>query len=352
MCCFGQRARAAIEKAREQAAQFLSCSASEIVFCSGATEANNLAIQGILQTGKPHVITLAIEHESVLAPLQHLEKQGVIEATYISVGEEGMVNPADVEKAMKENTALVSIQYANSEIGTIQPISEIAKIIKKYQIQDTKYKILFHADAVQAALYLECSVEKLGVDLLTLSSHKAYGPKGAGLLYIKKGVEMFPLLRGGGQEQDMRSGTENVAAIVGMGEALKEAQSPKNAVQKVKIRQLRDRMVKEVLVKIPRASLTGSPSERLPNNAHFLFQGVEGKDVVLLLNQKGIACSTGSACSERSQEPSHVVVALGYSFKEASSGVRFTLGKYTTREEIDKTVKALVGAIEQLRKKK
>jgi len=352
----GQRARAAVESAREQVAQFLSCFANEIVFTSGATEANNLAIQGIAKSSKfqdtnfkPHIITSAIEHESVLVPIKELEKEGRIEATYVSAGKDGIVNPKDVEMALKKNTTLVSIQYANSEIGTVQPIAEIAKIIKKYKIQDTKYQILFHTDAVQAALYLPCSVEKLGVDLLTLSSHKIYGPKGVGVLYIKKGSAIHPLFFGGGQEQNIRSGTENVPGIVGMGEAVQEIQNPKSKVQNIRIRQLRDKFMKIIPQRISGAELTGSFAQRLPNNVHVRLAGVEGKDVVLLLDQKGVLVSTGSACSERSQEPSHVLLNMGYHKAEALGALRITLGKHTKKDEVEKTVKILQKAVEQLR---
>jgi len=356
---WGQRSRAAVEAAREQAAAFLGCSANEVVFTSGATEANNLAIQGIVrqtindkqQTTKPHIITSAIEHESVLAPIQELEKQGMIEATYISVGKDGIVNPAHVEAAIKESTVLVSVQYANSEIGTIQPIQEIGKVMRS-SVAGRNSSVVFHTDAVQAALYLDCSVEKLRVDLLTLSSHKIYGPKGVGVLYIKRGSAIRPLFFGGGQEQDVRSGTENVAGIVGMGEAIQEIQNPRSKVQNIRIRQLRDRFMKIIPQRISDAEPTGSLQQRLPNNVHVRFKGVEGKDVVLLLDQKGIAVSTGSACSERSQEPSHVLLNMGFKQGEALSCLRITLGKHTKKEEVEKTVKILEKVIEQLRAKK
>ena len=350
----GQRARAAVEVSREQVATFLECSANEVVFTSGASEANNLAIQGVLgaKLPKPHIVTSAIEHESVLGPIQALEKEGMIEATFVRVGKEGIVDPQDVKNAIQENTILVSIQYANSEIGTIQPISEIAKIIKKYKIQDTKYQILFHTDAVQAALYLSCNIEKLGVDMLTLSSHKIYGPKGVGVLYIRKGILLHPLFFGGGQERDIRSGTENVPGIVGMGEAIQEIQNPKSKVQNIRIRQLRDRFMKIIPQRIPDAELTGSLAQRLLNNVHIRLKGVLGKDVVLLLDQKGIAVSTGSACSERSEKPSHVLLNMGYEQAEVLGALRITLGKHTRKEDVEKTIKVLQKTVEQLRAKK
>ena len=351
----GQRAKAAVEGAREQVAKFLSCSANEIVFTSGATEANNIAVQGVIEKSsvkKPHVIVSSIEHESLLGPVEALEKRGRIEATYIKVGKEGIVNLRDIEKSLKKNTIFVSIQYANSEIGTIQPVAEIAKILKSYEKESGNTKIIFHSDAVQAALYLDCNAKKLGVDLLTLSSHKIYGPKGTGVLYVKKGSAIEPLFFGGGQEQDIRPGSENVTGIIGMGEAIGEIQNPKTKVQNIKIRQLRDMFIKNIAQRISGTHVTGSLLKRLPNNVHIRFKGVEGRDIVLLLDQKGIAVSTGSACSEKSQEPSHVLLGMGHESEEAYSSVRITLGKYTKKEEVEKTVKVLEKVVEQLRSKK
>ncbi|MBI2452666.1 MAG: cysteine desulfurase [Parcubacteria group bacterium] len=345
---FGQKAAAALECSRQVAARFLGCGADEIIFTSGATEANNLAIQGVLrQTTKPHVITLAIEHESVLAPIQKLEKEGIAEATYISVSRAGIVNPEDIGKAIKENTVLVSVQYANSEIGTVQPIAEIGRIIR----QKKKSSVVFHTDAVQAANFLDCNVETLGVDCLTLSAHKIYGPKGAGLLFVRKGVALNPLLEGGSQEGGLRSGTENIPAIVGMAKALAELIGPKTGVEAVRVKHMRDQLIRGVLGRVPESSCTGSLEQRLPNNAHFTFARVEGKDLVMLLDQKGIAVSSGSACSERSQEPSHVLLALGMSSKEAMGSLRITLGKRTTKEDIVRVLKTLPSLVDQLRRR-
>lgn len=356
----GQRAKAAVEKAREQIAAFLGCSSNEIVFTSGATEANNLAIQGCVRPGfthsrVPHVVIFAIEHESLLVQVKELEKQGVLQASYIPPGKDGIINPEAVEKSIKENTVLVSIQYVNSEIGTVQPIAEIGKIISKKNessVVGRRSLVKFHTDAVQAANYLDCNVEKLRVDLLTLSSHKIYGPKGVGILYIRKGTAISPLILGGGQEQDMRPGTENVAGIVGMAEAIREVQNPKVRIQHIKMRHMRDKFVGDSKKRISDVEVTGSLEHRVPNNVHLRILGVEGKDVVLLLDQKGVAVSTGSACSERSQEPSHVVRALGCSNDEARSAVRITLGKYTRKEEMEKAFKALEQVVGQLRQKK
>ena len=348
---FGQKARAAIEQAREQAAGFLHCKATEVIFTSGATEANNLAIQGVIKSkiqnpklgDKPHIVTTAIEHESVLEPCQTLEREGIVEVTYVKPQKDGIVRPEDVEKAIQPNTVLVSIMYANSEIGTIQPIAEIAKLLKGKMIR-------FHTDAVQAANFLDCDVQKLGVDLLTLSGHKIYGPKGVGVLYVREGVRVDPVVQGGGQEAGLRSGTENVAAIVGMGQALEALGDPRMAITNIKIRQLRDKLIKALLRKIPDCELTGSAQNRLPNNAHFRFRGVEGRDVVIALDQKGIAASTGSACSEKTQEPSHVLVALGLEEKESLSALRLTLGKHTRVEDIEKAVRVIAQTVARLRK--
>src|SRR3989344_3036042 len=348
---FGQRSRAAIENSRETVAKFLNCSPLEVVFTSGATEANNLAIQGVLKSAsskRPHVIVSKIEHESVLSPIQELEAQGKIEATYIAPNKEGITDPADVEKVLKTNTALVSIMYANSEIGTIQPIAEIGALLK---VNSQKSKVVFHTDAVQAAQFLDCDVQKLGVDILTLSGHKVYGPKGVGALYIKEGTAVSPLHVGGGQEQGMRSGTENVAAIVGMGAAIEEILNPKSEIRNIKMRQIRDFLMKEVLRKIKGSSLTGSRTQRLPNNAHFRFKSVHGKDLAMMLDQKGFAVSTGSACSEKTEEPSHVLLALGIPVQECVSALRVTLGKQTTKEEVAKFIKTLATTVEKLRGK-
>lgn len=347
---FGQQARVAIEKARGAVASFLGASPQEIVFTSGATEANNLAIQGVARLQqKPHIVTSQIEHESVLSPCEVLEQEGLAEVTYVPVDKEGLVRVEDVKSAVKENTALVSIMYANSEIGTVQPIQEIGEMLQKLKTKNQKLKTLFHTDAVQAAQFLDCNAQKLKVDLLTISSHKLYGPKGAGALYIKEGVSLAPALYGGGQEQGMRSGTENTAAIVGMGAAIQEVQNPKHKIQNIKIRQLRDQLLRGILKNVKGAELTGSKEKRLANNIHVRVQGIEGRDMVIALDQKGIAVSSGSACSEKNQEPSHVLLALGCSLQEASSGVRITLGKNTTKDEIQKAMKVFILALDQLR---
>ncbi len=343
----GQEALKAVEEARRTVADFLGGDAKEIVFTGSATEANNLAIFGAVKTAKvsrPHVITSKIEHHAVLEPCHELEREGV-EVTYLPVDGEGIVRLTDVEKAMKPNTVLVSIMYANNEIGTAQPIAEIGKVIKK-----VNPKTLFHTDAVQALNYLDCDVKKLGVDLLTLSGHKIYGPKGVGVLYIKKGTPVTPLVFGGGHEMGLRSGTENVAGIVGIGAAVKEIQNPKTKIQNIRIRQMRDKIIKTVLKAIPDTQLNGSRVLRLPNNANFSFAGAEGEAIVIALDQKGIAVSTASACSSKTLEPSHVLLALGLSEEKAHGSLRVTLGRYTTLKEVEKFLRVLPSVIQKLRK--
>lgn len=347
----GQEAKVAVERARQIVASFLFCSADEIVFTSGATEANNLVIQGIVKnikvqdkSQKAHIITSQIEHESVLAVCRELEKEQIVEVTYLPVDEDGLVRVEDVKNAIKDNTVLVSIQYANSEIGAVQPIAQIGGVIRKFNeslVIGRRPLVLFHTDATQAANYLDCNVKNLGVDFLTISSHKIYGPKGVGVLYTKKGSLFLPLLLGGGQEENKRSGTENVSGIVGLGEAIQEVQNARIRIQNIRMRQLRDSFLKQIVRIIPGVMVTGSQKNRLPNNIHIRIPGVEGKDLVLLLDRKGICVSTGSACSERSQEPSHVLLAMGIKEKDALSSLRITLGRYTTQADTAKTMKAL-----------
>jgi len=344
---FGQKASMALGTARQSVAEFLGCESEEIVFTGSATEADNLAIFGTVRAAKiaqPHIITSQIEHPAVLESFRELEKQGV-QVTYLPVNKEGLVEIPEVKKALKSNTVLVSIMYANNEIGTIQPIAEISEVIKK-----NNPKILFHTDAVQAVNFLDCDVKKLGVDLLTISSHKIYGPKGVGALYIKRGTPITPIIYGGGHERGLRSGTENVAGIVGLGQAIREVQNPKLKLQNIRIRQLRDKLIKAILKIIPGSRLNGSLTQRLPNNVNISFDGVEGEAIVVALDQKGIAASTGSACSSTSLEPSHILMALGLSEEVAHGSLRLTLGKENTAKEIERVIKILPAVIQKLRK--
>ncbi|MEA1936907.1 MAG: cysteine desulfurase family protein [Patescibacteria group bacterium] len=347
---FGGEALEAVEKARQQVSDFLNCASSEIFFTSGATESNNWIVSGIINKAKSHIITSSIEHHCVLNSFKTAEKNGV-EASYLKVDKDGFVNLEDVRKAIKENTILISIMYANNEIGTIEPIAEIGKLLKEINLKREESnlpRIYFHTDAVQAANYLDCDVEKLGVDLLSLSSHKIYGPKGVGALYIKRGTKIKAVQQGGGQENNFRSGTHNAPGIVGFGKAI--SLIPENRKKMEEIKKLRDYLVAEILKNIPESYLNGSKEFRLPHNANVSFGGVEGESLLMLLDQEGIAISTGSACSSASLQLSHVLSAIGVSPELSHSSIRFTLGKETTKEEIDYTLKVLAEKIEKLRK--
>jgi cysteine desulfurase len=338
----GQKALQVVEESRQKVAKFLNCSEREIIFTGSATEANNMAIKGLVKFG--HIITTKIEHHAISEPLKELEKEGV-QVTYLPVDKDGVVILDELKKAIRKDTVLVSIMYANNEIGVVQPIAEIAKIIK-----EANEKTYFHTDAVQAVNYLDCDVKKLGVDLLTLSAHKIYGPKGVGALFIKKGTPLKSLIAGGGQEFDLRSGTENVAGIVGLASAIEEVQNPRIKLQNIKIRHLRDKLVKAVLRAIPDSQLNGSATYRLPNNANFTFKGAEGEALVIALDQRGIEVSTGSACSSKVLEASHVLLALGLSEEAAHGSLRVTLGRYTEEKDIEKFLRVLPQVLQKLRK--
>ncbi len=354
---WGEEAQAAIDKARDQVAKFLNCKLSEIVFTGSASESDNLAIRGLIkalkrrkQEGeKVHIITSSIEHKAVLETCHDLEKDG-IKITYLPVGKDGIVDIADLKAEINPETDLVSIMYVNNEMGAIQPIEKIGRLISEIN-QTKKHRIFFHADAVQAANWVNCKVDDLKVDLLTLSGHKIYGPKGVGVLYIRQGTPISPLITGGDQEWGLRAGTENVANIVGMGAAISQISNSKFLISK-KVKKLRDKLVKGVLTKIPGSNLTGSekPEERAPHIANFSFLGIEGEAIMLSLDQEGIAASTGSACTSRALLPSHVLMAMGLSELEAHSSLRVSLGRYTTAKEIDIFLKTLPRVVERLRK--
>lgn len=346
---FGQETRAAIDQARKKVAKFLNCNESEIIFTGSATEANNLSIFGTVRSlqrklPKPHIITSTIEHHAVLHPFEKLEKENV-EVTFIKPDKEGIISIKDIKKAIKENTVLISLMYANNEIGTIQPIQELGALIKQIN-KSREQKIYFHSDAVQAVNYLDCDVEKLGVDLLTISAHKIYGPKGVGALYVKEGTIIEPIIYGGGHEFGLRSGTENVAGIVGLGKAIELVKKHKEDIKR--IQNLRDKIIKEVL-KIPNTRLNGSKEKRLPNNANISIAGVEGESLVIALDQENIAVSTGSACSSKDLRPSHVLLAIGLSPKEAHGSLRITLGRFTTEKEVNYFLKILPKVVKRLR---
>jgi cysteine desulfurase len=354
---FGREANEAVEYARQQAADFFGCEPSEIIFTSGATESNNLALKGATIAHvshfqknkiKPHIITTQFEHSCILASCKKLEEQGMAEVTYLTVGKEGVINAKDVQKNIKKNTILISIMYANNEIGTIQPLKEIGKLISKIN-KNRETKILFHTDAVQAVNYLDCKVDHLGVDFLTASAHKIYGPKGVGCLYIRKNTPLKRIQDGGGHEAGLRAGTLNVPGIVGLGAALELAEKERSRNHKI-VEKLRDYLILRVVREIKGVKLNGSKIKRISNNANFIFRDVEGEGMLLGLDLVGIAVSTGSACSSGDLRPSHVLTAIGLAEEESHGSLRVTLGKYTTKQEIDYFINSLKEVVARLRK--
>ncbi len=359
---FGQEATEAVDTARKQVAEFLNCQPEEVIFTSGATERNNLAIKGVVKKyfyfnkdsnppagGKTHIITTRFEHHCVFNSIQFLEKSGQAEVTYLPVHNDGIVKVEDVKNAIRENTRLISIMYVNNEIGTVQPISEIGKIIKNHnsQISTPSSQILFHTDATQAINYFDCDVKKLNVDLLSLSGHKIYGPKGIGALYIKKGTPIKKIQDGGDQEFGMRAGTHNVPGIVGLGRAIELVHSQQLTVNR--ILELRNYFIDKILKEIPNSYLNGSKEKRSPNNINFRFDNVEGESLVMLMDMEGIASSTGSACSSGTLKPSHVLLALGLKPEQCHGSLRLTLSKDTTTEEVDYTIDKIKESVEKLR---
>lgn len=339
----GQKAAEVLQKAREDIAEILGADFREIYFTSGGTEADNQAIYSAAvfgaKKGRKHIISSAIEHHAVLHMLNRLEKEG-FEITLLDVGEKGIVDPEDVRKAIREDTALVTIMYANNEIGTLQPIREIAEICREK-------KVIFHTDAVQAAGHVPINVAEEKIDMLSLSAHKFHGPRGIGVLYVRKGVPLFNLIEGGAQERGRRPGTENLPAIVGMAAALKEAVSDMEAAGE-KTAALRDILI-EGLSKIPHARLNGDARKRLPGNVNFCFEGIEGESLLLLLDNKGIAASSGSACTSGSLDPSHVLLALGLPHEVAHGSLRLSISEENTEEEMRYIVDAVREVVEYLR---
>ena len=345
----GQRARMALENARDTVAKALECRANEVVFTSGGTESDNAAIKGGAMALRPtgnHVVTTVIEHHAVLHTCHQLESQG-FDVTYVSVNREGLVNPEDVLDAVTDQTVLVSVMYANNEIGTVQPVAEIARLVKE-RAKEQGRTILVHTDAVQAAGYLDLSVKRLGVDLLSLSAHKFHGPKGAGVLFVRRGTPFSPLLMGGGQERERRSGTENVPAIVGMAEALRLAEEEREATC-AHSAELRDRLAAGILERVPGSILNGHATQRLPNNVNVCFPGLEAEPVLLGLDLKGIFASSGSACSTASLEPSHVLTAIGRPADIARGSLRVTVGRATTEDDVHYFLETLPPLVKRLR---
>lgn len=349
----GYQAKMFLDEQRERMAKVLGgVRFDEIIFTSGGTESDNLAILGVARAnaknGK-HIIVSKIEHHAVLGPCHKLEKEG-FEVTYLSVDKYGLINVEDIKKALRQDTILVSVMYANNEIGTVQPISEIAKIIEEHnkKIKINNLKTIFHTDACQAAGYLDLDIKKLGVDMLTLNGSKVYGPKGVGILYVKSGIKLESLMYGGGQENGIRPGTENLAGVAGLAEALEYADSNREK-ESARIKKLSDKLTEGIL-KIPKTFLNGHPEKRLPNNVNITILDIEGEALLLHLDEKGVFISTGSACTSRSLEPSHVILATGLPYEAAHGSMRFTLGRETTEEEIDYVLEVLPKIVEDLRK--
>jgi cysteine desulfurase len=348
----GQRARAAVETAREQVAVLIGARPQEIVFTSGGTESDNHAVFGVLGAAFlpvssarnadsfPHIITTAIEHEAVLNVCQALEKSGV-RVTYLATDREGQIDLDALQRDIRPETVLITIMHANNELGTVQPLEEIGRIAKDRDIY-------FHTDAVQSAGKVPIEVTKLGADLLSLSAHKFYGPKGIGALYIRSGTRLRQLLYGGHHQRGFRPGTENVAGIVGLGKAAEIARASLAADAR-RVSSLRDKLEQGLLARVPHARVNGSAAPRTPNTTNLVFPGIEGEALLIALDLKGLACSTGAACSSGAVEPSHVLTAIGLPPEEARASLRFSLGRGTTEQEIDFALQVVPAAVEQLR---
>ncbi len=338
-----RESRRAIENARETIAELLNAQPREIVFTACGTESDNLAIKGVAEANQDrgnHIITTAIEHEAVLETCKYLEKRG-FRVTYLPVDQYGTVDMAALEKAITPETILISVMMANNEVGTIQPLADIAALMKGRGIY-------LHTDAVQAGGSLDLDVDKLGVDLLALSGHKFYAPKGVGVLYVRQGTKLMPQMLGGGQEKNRRSGTENVAYIVGLARALEVAYQERPE-EGPRIERLRDRLRDGILETVPDTLFNGHPTHRLPNNASFCFKGVEGEQVLLALDLNGVGASTGSACTSASSEPSHVLTAMGIPAGVAHGAIRMTFGRSNTDEEVDAVLRLLPEIVEKQR---
>ena len=339
----GREAKIAIEKAREQVAQVIGAKAEEIFFTGSGTEADNMALKGVLYgpagKGKKHLITIKIEHHAILHTAMALEKEG-FQVTFLDVDKNGRVDLEELKQAITPDTALVSIMAANNEVGTIQPIEEIGKICREKGV-------LFHTDAVQAFGHMPLDVNKMNIDLLSLSAHKINGPKGSGALYIRRGLGLRPVIEGGGQERNRRSGTENVAGIVGLGQAAQLAMETMEE-ESARLKALAKKLTDGVL-QIPETILTGDPENRLPGACSFAISAIEGESLVLYLDMEGICTSTGSACSTGSLDPSHVLMAIGLSHEVSHGSLRVTLGRFNTEEEVDYIIETLPKVVEKLR---
>ena len=344
---FGQRAEAALENAREMVAKALNCQTGEVVFTSCGSESDNLAIRGAAfaaraQRGANHILISPVEHHAVSRTAEQLAELHGFELEYLPVDEHGMVHPAVIADHLRPDTAVVSVMYANNEIGTINPIAEIGSLCRQQGIP-------FHSDAVQGAAYLPVNVQALNVDLLAIGAHKFYGPKGVGALYIRAGTPLLPSLTGGGQESGLRAGTHNIPYIAGLAEALRLAQAEREE-RTARLQPLRDHLIGQVLEEIPASQLTGHPLDRLPNHASFVFEGIDGNALLMMLDVNGFACSSGSACKTGDPEPSGVLTALGLSRTWALGSLRVTLGEETRPEDIDALLGVLPDLVERVRR--
>ncbi|MCL7414277.1 MAG: cysteine desulfurase NifS [ANME-2 cluster archaeon] len=340
---FGQEAAEALNRSRQHVADLIGAQPEEVIFSSGGTESDNLALKGIAYLKKnkgKHIITSVIEHPAILNTCKNLQENG-FKVTYLPVDDQGLIDPGDVEDALSNDTILLSVMHANNEIGTIQPIEDISRLAHDNCV-------LMHTDAVQSVGKIPVNVDDLGVDMLSLSAHKIHGPKGVGALYVRKGTRLESLIHGGGHERGKRSGTENIPGIVGLARAAELAgQRLENDAGHMTA--LRDDAIEKILHSIPESYLNGHPTQRLPNNVHFRFSYVEGESLLMMLNMKGVAVSTGSACSSKSLEPSHVLTALGIPPEQIHGSLRISLGRENTMEEVDYVVENLVEIVKKLR---
>lgn len=344
---FGQAALAAVDGARQTVADILGCEPREIVFTGNGTEANNLALRGVAQaviardSRRNQIITTPIEHHAILRTCEQLEREFGFEITYVPVDRRGAVEPDEVERAITDRTILISVMYANNEVGTIEPVAEIGALARRKGVY-------FHTDAVQAGGYLNVNVRELNVDLMSLGAHKFHGPKGIGVLYLRNGVPILPAQTGGNQERGRRAGTENVPYMVGFAKALELAQGGRNA-NNAKLRENREKLVERLLEGIPGAELTGAPDARLPGHSSFVVPGAIGDEMVFALDLAGVAVSTGSACTAGSPEPSHVLAAMGYAPDKARGALRVTLGRENTDEELERAAVLIPETVKRVR---
>jgi len=333
----------AVESSREKVARLINSKPGEIYFTGGGSEADNWAVKGILSANEKkgnHIITTKIEHHAILHTCEYLEKKGV-EVTYLDVDEDGLIDLEQLENSIKDNTLLITVMFANNEIGTIQPIKEIGDIAKKHDVY-------FHTDAVQAVGNEKIDVEEMNIDLLSLSAHKIHGPKGVGALYIKKGTKIHNLIHGGAQEKKLRAGTENVPGIIGLGKAADIAYNNFDQ-KKEKLTRLRDRLIEKIEKEIPEARLNGHREKRLPGNVNFAFKYIEGESLLLYLDMEGISASSGSACTSGALDPSHVLMSIGLPHEIAHGSLRLSLSDYNTVEDVDYTVEKLITVVKRLR---